>query len=561
MNLKSFEKEINSKILQRGIDYHNQKNIIKLTETSKNEWHALVKGTETYNITIKIENDTITHSTCDCPYEMGPVCKHLVAVFMEIRNPTTESSNNKKSKPAENDKNPNLNELLKLQTKEELIQVILKQSDDSQTFHNYLIARYTSDNSNENKTSYKKYLRTFINKAKDSHGFIHYRNAAYAADGAYQLINDSNDALSNNEYEKAISMAQAVIEVIPATLQYTDDSAGHQGDVIHAAFNILFDIIHEELPQKIIKKLFTYCLKESEKQVYHDYSDWLCYLIELATELSSSENEMNQLLQKLESYIKDCSNDDYSSFKLQKFCIFKYDLLVKMNQNTHAENFFNSCLKFPDFRKRALERELKNKNYDLVIDLALEGEKKDTEARFPGLVWEWKKWRFNAYKQKEDIDEIKKLSYEFILDDNNIEYYEEYKKSIPADEWEETYENLKNDMLKKARNSFSNIHADILVKENELQALADLLKNEPYHVSSYGKHLLPSHSQEVYQLHMTNLRKEASQASDRKKYRWTCKDIKELKNLGGVKEANILIEEFRKKYANRPAFLDELSKL
>ena len=85
--------------------------------------------------------------------------------------------------------------------------------------------------------------------------------------------------------------------MIPPTLQYTDDSAGHQGTVIDAASNILFDIIHEELPQKIRKKLFTYCLKESEKQVYHDFSDWLFYLIKLAAELSSSESEIEQLQQ------------------------------------------------------------------------------------------------------------------------------------------------------------------------------------------------------------------------------------------------------------------------
>ncbi len=72
------------KILKRAKAYHAHGHILYLELIDEHEWVAEVEGTEIYHTYIKIDGKYAEYR-CNCPYDWGEICKHVVAVLYEIR--------------------------------------------------------------------------------------------------------------------------------------------------------------------------------------------------------------------------------------------------------------------------------------------------------------------------------------------------------------------------------------------------------------------------------------------------------------------------------------------
>ncbi len=102
MKLKSFESDVERKIVERGLNYYRSGDVKKLEKVSENEFSAVVFGSEKYSIYVKINGDAIIEHECDCPYDWGNVCKHEVAVFYAIRNGNFTDTSDKLNSLLEN---------------------------------------------------------------------------------------------------------------------------------------------------------------------------------------------------------------------------------------------------------------------------------------------------------------------------------------------------------------------------------------------------------------------------------------------------------------------------
>ena len=98
--LSEFEQLIDERILKRGLSYFKGGAITDFSETASGEYEAIVSGTEEYTVQLEISNNIITEHNCDCPYDMGPVCKHVVASIFHLKQDELElnQSNLPKSK-------------------------------------------------------------------------------------------------------------------------------------------------------------------------------------------------------------------------------------------------------------------------------------------------------------------------------------------------------------------------------------------------------------------------------------------------------------------------------
>ena len=85
MNFPAFETEIERKILDRGFDYYESNKVIDVENLSNGEFSAVVEGTEDYEIFVQISKGKVVEYSCDCPYDWGDICKHVVAVLYYIR--------------------------------------------------------------------------------------------------------------------------------------------------------------------------------------------------------------------------------------------------------------------------------------------------------------------------------------------------------------------------------------------------------------------------------------------------------------------------------------------
>jgi uncharacterized Zn finger protein len=90
MNFPAFELEIERKILDRGFDYYENNNVIDVENLGNGEFSAVVEGSEDYEVFVQISKGKAVEHSCDCPYDWGDVCKHIVAVLYYIRDIETE---------------------------------------------------------------------------------------------------------------------------------------------------------------------------------------------------------------------------------------------------------------------------------------------------------------------------------------------------------------------------------------------------------------------------------------------------------------------------------------
>ena len=85
LHLDDFEDEIDWKILSRGFKYYESGLVGAPKSNGRGRNIFKVKGTELYHVIIDVQGDAVVNYECDCPYDMGPVCKHIVACLYHLR--------------------------------------------------------------------------------------------------------------------------------------------------------------------------------------------------------------------------------------------------------------------------------------------------------------------------------------------------------------------------------------------------------------------------------------------------------------------------------------------
>ncbi|WP_251862358.1 hypothetical protein [Clostridium sp. Marseille-Q2269] len=121
MNINDFQRHINNIILDRGYFYYIDGNIMDIYNHGDNEYVFEVQGSEDYQVTVKIdEKGEILYSSCDCPYDFGPIYKHEVAAYFKLFE-ILNSKDNEKSVIKEVVILPDIREVLSDLSKENLI--------------------------------------------------------------------------------------------------------------------------------------------------------------------------------------------------------------------------------------------------------------------------------------------------------------------------------------------------------------------------------------------------------------------------------------------------------
>ena len=74
-----------SKTVERGRNYYENGYVVEIEELASNDYNAIVMGSDIYvvNVVLTDDREIYTHK-CTCPYDSGPICKHKVAVLLEI---------------------------------------------------------------------------------------------------------------------------------------------------------------------------------------------------------------------------------------------------------------------------------------------------------------------------------------------------------------------------------------------------------------------------------------------------------------------------------------------
>lgn len=560
--LNQFELYIDETILNRGLSYFKKGHVHEPEEIGLGEFEAIVEGSEDYTVRLTIKKGIITDYVCDCPYDMGPVCKHVAAVIFYLQQ--DELGLNKKTKGVKTERNSKpakrktvaqqVDELLDKATYDELKQFVREKASANTPFRNLFLSSFAQLNSDESKELYIQQVKSIIKTASDRHGFIDWSASKLVGNAVDNLLATAEKQIINRNYKSAVFISTAVMEQMTEALQYSDDSNGDIGGSIDAAFEMLHTVAQQQLSEDIRKLIIEYCFTSFDKRIYSGW-DWHIGVLRLAALLLKTEDETERIFKQIDK----SQGSEYERDAVQ---VIKYDILLKTNGEDAAEKYLEQNITNSNLRREAIQKALKNKNYEKAISLAKNGVDYDLKDK-PGLAKEWYDWLLKIAQAQNDSEKIIEYARLLFIDNFRREqdYYQILKQHVDHEKWTAFVEAVIQDITTKKGWFDKDLIASVFIKEEWWSRLLDLVKKSPSFntIDYYEKYLSKQYTAEIVELYADGILKYMKINMGRDHYQNACRYIRKIIKLGARDKANEIISYLRTEYPKRKALMEELS--
>lgn len=566
--LDEFEHQIDETILKRGLDYFKKGYVTDVNELGGGNYEITVEGTEIYTVNLSIEGNAVRRFECDCPYDMGPVCKHVVAALFYLQKdtlditalPAKKATNKKKEKSVAVQAEELLNTLSLSALKAFIHDVCVKDSNFRQLF----VAKHIHLLYPESKELYKKQLQALIKTYSDKDGFVDYQNAKRLGNSVYEMAAAAMADLSKGQIQKAMFVALAIIEEMAYLFNYyVDDSLGQIGSGIEEAFAILEDLTQLELNDIQHDELFGCLLNFSEQESLEGW-DWHFNSIALGIKLVKNDQEKERIKLALEKIKPTGKKWDWNYQKSQELML---ELIRKTEGNETATRFIEDNLSNPQFRTELIEKALVAKEYETVERLAYEGIARD-EKESPGLADDWRHYLLLCYQQTGDIKNTIQLARYFLIHSNGRRhplayYYDLLKSLVPEEQWHDYLEDVIKEIKQATRWTDYERISQLYILEADWDKLFELLRQNVSfeRIASAERYLADAYSNELAALYKKFILTYLEENTGRTHYQTVCRYIRRIIKLRARPMATDLIQELKVLYPTRRALLEELDKV
>jgi hypothetical protein len=565
LKLEQLEHSIDPVILERGVLYRQNDHIFAINEVEPRVYHAEVEGSKFYNVEIQLSSrGEVVYTLCDCPYDQGPICKHAVAVLLEIRDGlTSENQAKAPSKTNSSHKRSIAVELSKL-SKDELITLLVNFSKEIGEVKQALSLRFMDADHKNSLNEYKKIIRSCIKQNSDRYGFVTYRNVHYAVVGGEQIMDKAKEVLESGNPLRASEICFCIMHEMGDLLQMCDDSDGIVGGMIQECLYLVRSatIEIEEHDPKVKSDLFQLLLKEVAHSSIKGWSDWQLSLLESAVYVMTDHAQKDLWNDAIERLVREEDNHlSDNSYFLENSAWLRYQVIGRLDGENQAQIYLQNHLEYTLFRKKAIEEAIENQDLDKALGLAKQGETKDRAKGYPGLVNQWKTYQYEIYGHTHQLDKQIEIAEEFVVA-GEYTYYLRLKELYSADAWGIAYERLLDDLEKSSRSwQADSLYTRVLVEESETQRLLNYVYKRKHAVLEYYPYLVSKYTDDVFVLFTQLISEEIVLSSNRKQYQKVCGMIRHLIKAGGELQAKMIIEQLCNNYPNRPAMIDELRKI
>lgn len=155
--------------------------------------------------------------------------------------------------------------------------------------------------------------------------------------------------------------------------------------------------------------------------------------------------------------------------------------------------------------------------------------------------------KFSSFRELFINKYIKEKKYEKVIElaENKISFYTHLKQELK----------IKEDWQSKS------MFLQIILEENDLDEIMGYVRENPTSIDSYAEILKDKFKDEVIEIYIKYIKFEASRATNRNDYKNVCGIIKKYKKVAGKQSQIPIINELMALYRKKPAFLDELSRI
>jgi len=556
--LNEFEQHIDETILTRGLSYFRNGRVQPPVETGPGEYDFTVEGSEDYSVQLTIEHGTITEYVCDCPYDQGPVCKHVVAAIFYLQQEELGlKQKSPKKKPSEGKKRRTLaeevQELLEKTTPEEIKKFVLAYTEQNKDFRNLFLASFAHHQTKESKAQYAKQVKAFIRTASGRYGYLDWSGARNVGMAVEQLLETSRKQMEAGNVQSALYISTAVLEQMTDALEHGDDSNGDLGGCIQEAMEVMFQMAQGIPDEPFRKQLLEYCLTAFEKKLFEGW-DWHMDMLQIGAMLIHSDVESKRLLELIDSVTG-------SEFVWEKAQSLKYEVLLKTQGESVANDYLEQHLTNSKLRRVALQKAIGEKNFDKARTLAQDGIAYDMKEK-PGLVVEWYHWLLKIAQEQGDVEHIVAYARHLLIDNytRGQDHYEILKAQIPPQDWKPFIEKVIEEISTKKRYVDPYQVASLFIKEQWWDRLLDLISKQPslHTLEHFEPNFPKDYSEKLVGLYSTAVQKYLTENVGRNHYQTACRYLRRMTKLGGREEVSKVVSALREQYPQRKALLDEL---
>jgi uncharacterized Zn finger protein len=562
--LSQFEQFIDETILKRGLSYYINGHVHEPEEISPGQYESIVEGTEDYTVRLTIKNGIVAEHVCDCPYDLGPVCKHVTAVIFYLQkdvlgqnNKTKKQKTNQSEKPAKRKTAAQqVDELLEKATHDELKQFVREKVNTNASFRNLFLSSFAQYNSDESKELYVQQVKSILNTASDRHGFIDRSATRIVGNAIDTLLESAQKQIDKHNYKSAVFICTAVMEQMAEALKYSDDGNGNIGGRVDVAYEMLFDMAHEHLSEEIRILIIEYCFTSVDKQIYAR-REWHLDVLRLAALLLKTDEETERIFNQIDR----AQRSEYEREEAQSI---KYDILLNTKGELVAEKYLEQNITNYKLRQVAIQIAFTQKDFDKAVSLAKDGVNSDIGKK-PGLARQWYNWLLKIAQAQNDSERIIEYARRLFIVNfmNEQDYYMILKQNVKPDKWPEFVEALIHDITTLQKWPDIDLIASIFIKEKWWDRLLELVKRTPQlnTIEGYEKYFSKQYAHEIVELYASGILKYMKYSMGRNHYQNACRYIRKIIKLGARERANEIISFLRTEYPKRKALMEELDKV
>ena len=575
----NWQKLFASHILERGYDYYCD-GAVENIEIGRDDLRADVVGTEDYEVEISLNDGKVTDMYCSCPYAAGGNnCKHMAAVLYEwtadiMDEDEPEDTDNEDMDDDADAESMDLFEpavtvcdykkksaaVEKLVTSAErdivqafLVSVLAEDKKLLLRFRNMVNKCAT----NEDVEDYFEQIDEIADRYLGRDHFINYYQAYDFMLELEEIIDkDVRRMIDNGSHISAFHVMNHIFVLLGNVDM--DDSGGETSMLAEQIYQLWLELLTKVNTQDK-RKMFIWFTTHMDGSVIDYLEEYIEQII--MEEFKEPEYEqdklsfMEEMIEKAEKKDSGWSRD----YAVGKWTVTYLKTLEE--KNAPEDQLEEICKKYwnnSGVRRYYIDRYFEKKEYDRVLQVLDESIELDKAYR--GQVLEYNQKKKEIYRLQGNKSAYIEQLWKLVLEQSagDLDIYKELKAQYSEKEWLIKREEL----FKKLP---ANAHIDRLYKEEKLydRLLAYVLKSSGlYAVQSYENVLKKEYPKQILSKYQDEVNKMASCTGNRKHYADLVALLRRMKRIkGGSEIVETIVEEWKIKYRNRPAMMDELSKL
>lgn len=548
--IQRFLDDVDPVILSRGQDYYRQ-GYVESVDYDNGLVTVEVSGSEVDPYLVEINFDEygeVEAWECDCPYEWGPVCKHVVAALLAVQAEPPEERCQ-----GEGAEEISIRDLVEQAEKEQLATLILEHCHEDMRFRSQVLSAL-EDSGEREFASIKELVEESI-RSNSRYGYIDEKGCDNICTDLGDALDAARRRIERGQYNRALDIAQFVLLT---GIRLIESDNGCLGWTIKGALETV------ELAAKGAAEsgnergeLVQSLLKTAQDPVFDEWEDWRLDFLGRAAVLADAQNES-----EFERVLLQLSDRRWENFKdagryLEQDCFISYRIVCAVHGQAAGRAFLEENVVMDKFRLMLIQEYLEEGNYAGAEQLCRERVEREDAKRWRDSN-RWDKLLYEIYRdwgQKEkQTEQAQKLA---LLGDRD--FYQITKDLLTeAGRWEAEYPGF----LAELKSRWSALaYMDVLAQENEIALLMEQVRVHRDAAFLYGNMLIPQYSEEIYDLCTAAIRREAERINNRRDYQMLCRRLCSLVDFGGTEAVQVLIRELRQAYPRRKALWEELEQV